>query len=840
MIDGASTEIVTLLKNWISNSAATKQLGSHASVVRNVTADLIGQHDLLLKNSRTRPAVAIFGPSQAGKSYLTAKICERHDKSVGVDIDKTYDFLREINPAGGRESTALVTRMTTVRGKTRHPKTNSVNAKVLSLPDLIGVFVNIYSNDLKRESDIRRENVLNRIESVCGKEVLDQVHNTDIIIDPSLVYLQRILAYLPLDFRPFTDLFRLPSGSLDGKSARELTELFAVMWGDINELNLLFEHVCEYLIILNFAPSIQIPVEAFVPREESIIDVAILSNIQITDQYSEHILEVTTENGDLLELPKPILCCLISEVEFVLNSPEAGLLESVDILDFPGARSRIRRDIQQYEEGGVDKLFLRGKISHLFESASLRDEIDALLLCVKPGPMDIATLPDTIRRWLDGVAEDQITRRLFILATQFDLHFPDAAGQSKGDQEKFDNALFSAVLEPFAPSEDSWIYKFNFTNIYPIRNPNYPYNGFFNYEKNGQEVSVREDALERIEELKNAFVTSTNVKNYVSDIPKKWKSLMTPSDGGADLLISDLTSVDWSQLKKERLASKQREIFKQVRSSLEPFVVYDDVSKKLKQEKQNFLRHFLTLQQVVDQRNLASLAELFAVNPLDLKASVSSDILTSDEQKESPSSVSGVQIPSFLSGEISGESVPIFQTPQEQFFDKLVSALIVALLEELDNNIKNCSKSLMQFQDALIYFCSQFTNQHQLEKIREKLVFLSSDWSAGLKLTDNLEPLCMIASKVFEDHFFGVSINNEHPKNNVMPNSVVSAFEVEKATHGSAKFFNAWMEHVGKLIEENVVNASGGAYDLNSNNQLLLTLEKINEHAEREVYSLGE
>ena len=73
MTQNSSSDLMMQFKDWMSNPAISKNLGSHVSVVRNVMEDLLGQHVLLQKNSKTRPSIAIFGPSQAGKSYLTAK-----------------------------------------------------------------------------------------------------------------------------------------------------------------------------------------------------------------------------------------------------------------------------------------------------------------------------------------------------------------------------------------------------------------------------------------------------------------------------------------------------------------------------------------------------------------------------------------------------------------------------------------------------------------------------------------------------------------------------------------------------------------------------------------------
>jgi hypothetical protein len=65
-----------------------------------------------LKGSSVRaPCVGVFGPSQAGKSYLVSALSKGSQSSLKVKLGSEYvDFLQKINPGGGRESTGVVTR----------------------------------------------------------------------------------------------------------------------------------------------------------------------------------------------------------------------------------------------------------------------------------------------------------------------------------------------------------------------------------------------------------------------------------------------------------------------------------------------------------------------------------------------------------------------------------------------------------------------------------------------------------------------------------------------------------------------------------------------------------
>src|SRR5579859_4125558 len=62
-----------------------------------------------------RPAcLGFFGPSQAGKSFLVGALLSHELGSLKVMCGgKELDFLKEINPAKGVESTGVVTRFST-------------------------------------------------------------------------------------------------------------------------------------------------------------------------------------------------------------------------------------------------------------------------------------------------------------------------------------------------------------------------------------------------------------------------------------------------------------------------------------------------------------------------------------------------------------------------------------------------------------------------------------------------------------------------------------------------------------------------------------------------------
>ena len=100
-----------------------------------------------LEAAAERPmCVAVFGPSQSGKSYLISALARRGQEPVTAMFDgAALDFVRDINPEGGQEATGLVTRFTL-----RPPSTipgHPVALRLLSQTDVIKIFGNTFLED---------------------------------------------------------------------------------------------------------------------------------------------------------------------------------------------------------------------------------------------------------------------------------------------------------------------------------------------------------------------------------------------------------------------------------------------------------------------------------------------------------------------------------------------------------------------------------------------------------------------------------------------------------------------------------------------------------------------
>ena len=97
--------------------------------------------------ARRKMCVGVFGPSQSGKSYLISALARTPQGALLADFcGTTHDFITEINPEGGRESTGLVTRFTTTPPPDLTPDF-PIRLRLLTETDVVRVLANTYYAD---------------------------------------------------------------------------------------------------------------------------------------------------------------------------------------------------------------------------------------------------------------------------------------------------------------------------------------------------------------------------------------------------------------------------------------------------------------------------------------------------------------------------------------------------------------------------------------------------------------------------------------------------------------------------------------------------------------------
>lgn len=580
---------------WVQEVGATAQSvanQSHALITATRRAETLARK--VGGTAARRPCVGVFGPSQAGKSYLVSTLARRPGGTLTCDFaGQSKDFLREINPPGDRESTGLVTRFTVASTATAAPA-YPVELRLLSETDIVKILANAYfsdfdANNLKitppTEASVRV--TLAAAEAEAGAQPV-AAHLDEIALFDLGEYCER---YFSARIEPFRQTGywetlirvgnRLP---LPGRA-----RLFAPLWGGIEELTALFIYLVGGLDRLSHAPEAGAALGALVPRERSIIDVFTLKRLRTPEDEAD-LIGVQPAGGAAVQLPRALLAALVAELKITITETPWPFMAETDLLDFPGARSRekmieIATDADERIEQ-VRGLLLRGKIAYLFQRFTEERELTAMLLCMPNNPAEVKDLAAMVRGWIalthgeTPLARASVRNALFLVLTKFDLEFIEKGGETTETRKgKWDRRLFASFLELY--KRDGWPTDWDgkpFKNSLFLRNPGMKQEHLMEYAEVRRLPDGSDHLIEAgpaaakadlIAEYRNAFLTSELCEAHFDDRQAVWSAALLPNDGGISFLVARLTATLDADLKSrqilERLTEQAQSLERQFR-----------------------------------------------------------------------------------------------------------------------------------------------------------------------------------------------------------------------------------------------------------------------------------
>jgi hypothetical protein len=664
MLD-ASRKAIT----WINDSKNEQTIGVEKRAadkrIRRIVTEISK-----LDSSVGRPmCVGVFGPSQAGKSYLVSALASDGTKPLTVKfsgISEPVNFLQDINPGGNRESTGIVTRFSlrSITSPTGFP----VCLRLLTETDIIKVLGNTYflDGDPKKVLPLEREvvqTVLREAEEIARTRRDKPADNR--LSDEDIWDLQD---YFERTFegtrgievlRVFWDSAALSAPQL---AIAERCRLFSVLWGMLEPFSAVYRELTEALRSLSFSKEAFCPIEALVPRSESIIDVqTLLSGL---GQRGQPELTIQGTSGGALSLPRPVVTALVAELHITMSEKPRAFFTHTDLLDFPGARSRQPIDfLEQFEKTetkGVADLFLRGKVAYLFERYVDEQELTSMLLCIKPSNQEVTTLPAMINDWIDKTHGSTPAARLnkstvlFLVLTWFDTHFVDTAGEEKADPaDRFTARLFSSIESFFAKSHSwptNWTPGEPFRNVYWLRSPSYPAESIIVYDGDKRETSLRSDKQDYISRLKAGYLRASAVQRFFRDPPRAFDEGLRLNDGGITYLADNLAPVCRPDLKDEQVAARLLELCQQLSATLSPYHVSNDAEARM-EERRKVAGTILThVQRLGQEQRFADL-----LSDLQMSQHGFSDViydLKMRRSREKPDTMAGVTAPVPLQGAI--------------------------------------------------------------------------------------------------------------------------------------------------------------------------------------------
>lgn len=566
----------------------------------------------------------VFGPSQAGKSYLVSILAKGESEKLWARFDdKKLDFIEEINPKGGKESTGLVTRFTMSRPENL-PEGYPVQLKLLSETDLVKIIANTYYADFehkeKRRSDIEKTLAELKIRAINP--------NAQVSLDD----LEDLREYLLTEFgakpgvRELERDFWAEAFALAPKLALEdRVRLYSLIWDEVDSFSELMLHLLKELSSVEYAASLYCSLDALTPRESSIIDVDTLKKLG-TDE--KDLIPVCTPSGLKLKLSRPVITALTAELIIVMDEKPAEYFDHTDLLDFPGYRSRYKLSNPHKDLEEKDRLFellVRGKVAYLFQRYCAEKELNNMLLCIPPSNQEVQDLPGVINAWISSThgetPEERANKRvsLFFILTKSDEHLKSIPGEPDVSG-RWDTRLNASLLNFFGLGYDwpvHWTPQRGFDNLFLLRNTEFSCE-LMEYDGKA-EIGIDKKKQKLATDLENAFLGSDLVKAHFSDPQKAWDELMRFNDGGISHIRQSLTPLCDPEIKRQQLLQNMEHARSNLIRRLSKFYITDNREEMREQKKQladNLWDSLYDLENV--KHGLGELIQNFVVRDSDL------------------------------------------------------------------------------------------------------------------------------------------------------------------------------------------------------------------------------
>ena len=532
-----------------------------------------------------RMCVGVFGPSQAGKSYLVSRLStcapstgsperpgaqsETSTLSIRFGDSTTLNFLEQINPPGDKESTGLVTRFTTAR--VDGPEDCPVGLRLFSETDLVKVFANSFLLDfdhhnLEFDAPMSAQ-AIGAVVAGTGKGGTARAEHLDEVTLHDLEdYFRRSFdsASKYLGAAGYWDHVNRLAPALD---VRGRSRLFSVLWGGIDEFTGLFVLLVSALEQLGHAADAFAPLSALTPRSSTIIDVdRIKLGLGTAEDANDTLPVAVAGQAARIGVARSTLCALTAELRLQVGNDVAPMFAHTDLLDFPGARSREKhRSIRDGLDADADarertgELFIRGKVAMLFKRYTDERELTAMLLCMPPSNQEVKDLGSMVGEWVHRTHGEQACERaaqttaLFVVLTKSDADFMRKEGEDDESRKHKWNRRFEASVRAEFKKE-GWLEEWQvvdgvarpFANTLWLRNPSVQQAHLVKTEQapSGRvEIAYAEEIAGDLPRLKADFLADTRVARHFADPARAFDALLELNDGGIGYLIECLDEV---------------------------------------------------------------------------------------------------------------------------------------------------------------------------------------------------------------------------------------------------------------------------------------------------------
>ena len=541
------------------------------------------------------PCVAVFGASQAGKSYLVSSIATSGGKPLMVIYgDQRLHFLRDLNPQGEKESTGLVSRFTL--RPVASPVGAPVPLRLLSQTDVVKILANAFMEDFKLD-DLRLPDgpaiaaLFDALAKAAGPSPQGGMTIDDV---------EEMREYFDLHFRTHPVIKEL--GSAYWARAADViprlppsrrAEAYAPLWNGTPSFTRVAAELIGALESLGFPDIAFCGLDALMPREQGVLNA---DTVFAIGESSRGAVRVVSSTGAAAALDRALLAALIAEITVPMEQRPWAFFEHVDLIDFPGARSReVIRSVDTFlaEPGRLGRVFLRGKVAYLFQRYNTEQEIAAMLLCVGPSNQDVQTLPEMIATWIDQTIGPSPSARaeqrdsLFLVLTMFDMEFTEKEGEDVASGQRWTTRLQASLLDFFGKAYDwprNWANGRAFDNCFWLRSTAVRFKAVFDYidAEDGGHVETRAPRAESfLAQRLGPYLRNGNIRAHFADPLRAWNEGLRENDGGIGYLAEQLRPVCDPALKAEQITGRLVELAGDIAKQLRPHFHASDLAAEL-------------------------------------------------------------------------------------------------------------------------------------------------------------------------------------------------------------------------------------------------------------------
>ena len=559
----------------------------------------------ILQHIDSKPVMALFGASQVGKSYLIKNLLSTKEHPFEIQNgDQSFDFLQRINPAGGKESTGLVTRFT-IGQQLKYPDF-PLRVKLLSAKDILIVLLDSFFLDLKKlpaflsKRDLEAH--INRYENQAGNPQQEYLSEFDIL---------EIKEYFENHFSKHTNsiffqclvethFFQRVARMISHFDHQQWGAIFEVLWNKNPHLTAIFNQLIVRLNSLGYASEAYLKFDTVLRDGGAILDVERIK--QLDKVYKDTV--VKTAQGQEVTIDLNFLSVLIQELIFSI--PEAlavskPFLQNSDLLDFPGARTRLAIEEEGIaNEDNQKQMLIRGKVSYLFNKYSDDYSINNLLFCNNDKQLEINELSYLLFNWISKNIGATTQERslalanaplppLFVIYTFFNeqLYYKDGAdNEYMSDYTALNhkwNARFNAIFEgEIVTKSRDWHTHWSvqspyFKNMYLLRDFNYSKHTFDGFEQQKQETQLRAERQDFMNALRRSFVEFDFVKKHFEQPEVAWDAATQINQDGSELIVKNLEKVSTNLTKINHYISLLNQTMDRLKESLSQHVHSDDI-----------------------------------------------------------------------------------------------------------------------------------------------------------------------------------------------------------------------------------------------------------------------